>query len=64
MAVTEGKRTAMPLNSLNPNKAKLDLKNEVNSVSELPLVPIWPAIKAGRRKKMSALLLNGRFFDH
>ena len=30
MGVVEGKSAVMPLNSLNPNKAQLDLKNEVH----------------------------------
>ena len=45
MALRKGKSAATPLNSLNPNKAQLDLWNEVNYVSELPLVQKWPAVK-------------------
>ena len=45
MGVVEGKSAVMPLNYLNPNKAQLDLKNEVHYVSELPVVQKWPAVK-------------------
>ena len=59
MVMTEGKSTATPLNSLNPNKAQLDLQNEVHYVSELPLVPKWAAVKFGRTKKTSVLEFPG-----
>ena len=45
MAVTEGKSAAKPLNSLNPNKAQLDFKNEVHYVSALPLLQKCSAVK-------------------
>ena len=51
MSMEEGKSDAMLLNSLNPNKAQLDLKNEIHYVSELPVVPKRPAGKVERSKK-------------
>ena len=53
MAVTGDKSAATPLNSLNPNKAQLDLQNEVHYVCELPLVQKWPAVKVERIKRKS-----------
>ena len=51
MGVEESESDVTLLHSLNPNKAQLDLQNEVHYVSELPLVPKWPTVKVERLKK-------------
>ena len=49
------KKTPTPLSWGAPIAHWLDLSNEVHNVSELSLVPKWPAVKVGRAEKTSLL---------
>ena len=51
MGVVEGKNTVTPWVSFDSNQARLEIQNELQYVSELPLDPKIPAVKVERSKK-------------
>ena len=58
MGIVESKSAVTPWVSFDSNQAWLDLENEVQYVSELPLDQKIPAVKVERSKKTSVLLLE------
>ena len=62
MGVAEGKSAVMPLSFKNPNKAWLELYNEIHYVSELPLESKIQAVKVGKTKKHLFRYGNWIFF--
>ena len=63
MGIVKGKSAVTPWVSFDSNQAWIDLKNEVQYVSELPLDPKIPAVKVEQSKKTSILLLERTFFS-